>query len=272
MVSSCSRMLRRYYSTSHVTIFYSFPVRIALIACHNMRTHARARALNAAHSIAKNRNPLLLLPSILACDHPHISGVRLTATSYDSLETCKKKYKKTVVESLETLAAATPRAAVLHDFDATRIGASFARQQDPGHSTASHDQEGQGGAKKKKKKQRNKKFDFIVFNFPHTGDDSGLDDSIRSNRKLVQLFAKSATEVLKPGGEIHVTVVNRYPYTAWKVGLLDAAAPGLLDYCGTVPFDPVMYQGYKHVTTTMDGRDSRYEVESALTHVYKRRA
>ena len=78
--------------------------------------------------------------------------------------------------------------------------------------------------------------------------------------------------MLKPEGEIHITVVNRYPYSAWKVSQLEAVSPALLEYCGTVPFDPMLYPGYKHVTTSMDGRDSRYESESALTYIYKKRA
>ena len=108
------------------------------------------------------------------------NGVQLVATSYDSLDACKRKYKRVVTDSLKMLAAAEPHATVIHDFDATKIGASLAR-----HQQASSQQQQQSSQKKQKKqkKQRNPKFDFVVFNFPHTGSDEGqCSDLPLSNR------------------------------------------------------------------------------------------
>ena len=100
---------------------------------------------------------------------------------------------------------------------------------------------------------------------------AGLDASITSNRKLLKQFVAASAGLLHEDGELHIALVHRYPYTCWKVGEgLGAAATPALRYCGSVPFDPALFPGYKHVTTSMDGRDSRYELEDAETHVFRR--
>jgi 25S rRNA (uracil2634-N3)-methyltransferase len=128
----------------------------------------------------------------------------LVTTSFDPLDALITKYGARVRDNVEALRACGAR--VLHQVDGTKLHA-----------------ESFDGTR----------FDFVVFNFPHTGMDDGLQESIRSNRELVEAFLRSAPNVLKPGGEVHVALVHRYPYTAWGIQDLSAAS---LDYRGSLPF------------------------------------
>ena len=75
---------------------------------------------------------------------------------------------------------------------------------------------------------------------------------------LAGLF-RAAPALLSPLGELHATLVHRYPYTAWRPAKeAERVAKGRLAYCGVVGFDAALYAGYAHVTSTMDDRDSRY--------------
>lgn len=67
-----------------------------------------------------------------------------------------------------------------------------------------------------------KKFDVIIFTFPHTGvsnfacGHSGPNPtSIESNKQLIRDFLKSAQHILARDGEIHVTLKTSAPYDKW---------------------------------------------------------
>ena len=67
-----------------------------------------------------------------------------------------------------------------------------------------------------------KKFDVIIFTFPHTGvsnfvcGHSGPNPtSIESNKQLIRDFLKSAQHILTRDGEIHVTLKTSAPYDKW---------------------------------------------------------
>ena len=113
----------------------------------------------------------------------------LMATSFDSREEIGRKYGEPhVAQYIGALCAAG--VSVLHRVDATALQATEAlRERAP--------------------------FDVIVFQFPHVGTDEGLQASIAANRQLVQSFLASARCVLAPGGEVHLSLVHRYPYTTW---------------------------------------------------------
>ena len=63
--------------------------------------------------------------------------------------------------------------------------------------------------------------------------------------------------MLAPGGEIHLTLVHRYPYTVWLGELAKAGSPALretgLSYAGATRFDFGEYAGYHHQATTAVG-------------------
>eukprot|EP00854_Cymbomonas_tetramitiformis_P007050 gene7050-8407_t len=158
----------------------------------------------------------------LACFFQPQPAENLVGTAFESFASLKKKYDtfQGNKQALEKCGATC-----LDSVDATRL-----------HATEL------GGS-----------FDFIVFNFPHTGTDEGLDHSIQENQQLVQRFLASAPALLKPDGEVIVTLIRRYPYTAWKIK--EQTSPGL-QYMGAVLFDPAVYQGYKHQATTQIDRDT----------------
>ena len=121
---------------------------------------------------------------------------RLTTTSFDALVTLQGKYGAAAIES-HVGALKRAGASVLHEVDATSLGSLPALQlRGP--------------------------FDLIVFHFPHCGTDHGLHASIADNRALLRGFLEEVArpEVLAADGEVHLTLVHRYPYTAWLSGLV----------------------------------------------------
>lgn len=87
-------------------------------------------------------------------------------------------------------------------------------------------------------------FDRIVFNFPHAGF-LGRETNkavIKKHRHLIKNFFKSASTVLSPTGEIHVTHRSDYPYHKWKLD--KQAEKHGLDFRESVPFCSKDYRGY----------------------------
>jgi 25S rRNA (uracil2634-N3)-methyltransferase len=164
------------------------------------------------------------------------TACNFTATSLDTLDELEIKYGERIHANIRSLVAKGAR--VLHSVDATQLaGAHLGR------------------------------FRFAVFNFPHTGADGGLGESIRSNRQLLLDFFSNVQCVLAAGSEVHVTVVHRFPYTSWRVEELGGNG---LAYCGSVPFAFADFPSYVHVASTQTSRDTRYELESNLTHIWQR--
>jgi 25S rRNA (uracil2634-N3)-methyltransferase len=176
----------------------------------------------------------------------------LTASSYDSLAALTQKYvgkegggdALAATAVLENLADLRRRkATVLYSVDATDLESSLSDGQ---------------------------LFDFILFNFPHSGTDENLEESIKENTKLLRDFFGSASRHLAPGGELHVTLMDRYPYTAWNVAVqAETGTPGLLQHCGHMPFVSTLYPGYMHVATTKKDRKHGIKLERCSTHVWR---
>ena len=91
----------------------------------------------------------------------------------------------------------------------------------------------------------------------------------QANAALLRGFLAAARPLLAGGGEVHATLVNRYPYTAWlhgldaersdkgalrggasRAGAADAAGVEGLRYLGSAPFDFERYPGYRHQAAT----------------------
>ncbi|KAK4715040.1 hypothetical protein R3W88_020947 [Solanum pinnatisectum] len=121
------------------------------------------------------------------------SAANIVASSLQSYDDVIKMYKngKSNLEKLKSLGGT-----VLHGVDATKIQL---------HTDLS-----------------NRKFDRIIYNFPHAGF-HGSEDSdhlIQMHKNLVGRFFGSAKKMLRVDGQIHVTHKTCHPYGLWDlVGL-----------------------------------------------------
>ncbi|WVZ65330.1 hypothetical protein U9M48_014711 [Paspalum notatum var. saurae] len=143
------------------------------------------------------------------------SGTNLVATSLDAYEDLKSKYCKTEsnVAELKRMGAT-----VLHGVDAKKM--------------------------KLQSDLKSRKFDRIVFNFPHAGFIGKEDDMrmINSHRELVWGFFHNAVWLLRPSCEIHISHKIGSAYNKWDLeGLASGASLVLVD---KVPFRQEDYPGY----------------------------
>lgn len=150
-------------------------------------------------------------------------AARLTATSLDDAAELARKYEGVGARCASLRAAG---ATVLHGVDATKLGGGAGG--------------GAGGL--------SGPYDIVAFHFPHVGGAEGLAASIAANTAMLRAFLAAARRVLAPGGEAHVTLVHRYPYTAWRKAWAEGV-PGLA-YLGCAPFDFAAFEGYRHQATT----------------------
>ncbi|XP_052878077.1 uncharacterized protein LOC108482069 isoform X1 [Gossypium arboreum] len=99
----------------------------------------------------------------------------------------------------------------------------------------------------------NRKFDRIIFNFPHAGF-YGKEDNphmIQMHRNLVQGFFRSARGMLRANGEIHVNHKTSAPFSLWNLEKL--ASECSLAWIQCVDFNVEDYPGYQNKR----GDDSR---------------
>uniref|UniRef100_A0A803LQD3 25S rRNA (uridine-N(3))-methyltransferase BMT5-like domain-containing protein n=1 Tax=Chenopodium quinoa TaxID=63459 RepID=A0A803LQD3_CHEQI len=91
-----------------------------------------------------------------------------------------------------------------------------------------------------------RKFDRIVFNFPHAGF-HGTEQSlhlINKHKRLVDGFLYNASHMLRPNGEIHVNHKTSGPFCLWNIEKLASQNSLLLISC--VPFKIEDYPGYNN--------------------------
>ncbi|CAM9200551.1 unnamed protein product [Choristocarpus tenellus] len=122
------------------------------------------------------------------------TGLGVVATSLDSRQTVLAKYPRAEhwLTKLEN-----DGAQVIHSVDATKLKETLLVAT-PISETRSCPM-----------------FDRVVFNFPHTGK-----QRVHLNQNLIRDFFKSTRDLVKcaaAGGEIHVTLKNRPPYSGWNV-------------------------------------------------------
>eukprot|EP00123_Amoebidium_parasiticum_P006041 comp17102_c0_seq1/m.15861 comp17102_c0_seq1/g.15861 ORF comp17102_c0_seq1/g.15861 comp17102_c0_seq1/m.15861 type:complete len:315 (-) comp17102_c0_seq1:476-1420(-) len=154
-------------------------------------------------------------------------GPTLVCTTYDDEKTMNEKYED-AAEHVKTIQDFGGR--VLHSIDCCKLG-SYPQLREGNH----------GGDQVK--------YDCIVFNFPHVGlGIKDMDRNIAANQKLIFGFLQSATTLLAPRGEIHVTVKQGEPYDSWRTAALGTKEAGLSLKAG-VPFAPSQYPGYRHRRT-----------------------
>ncbi|KAL0922656.1 hypothetical protein M5K25_006658 [Dendrobium thyrsiflorum] len=93
-----------------------------------------------------------------------------------------------------------------------------------------------------------KRFDRIIFNFPHAGHYLGFresdDELILMHKKLVCNFFSRARCLLSENGEIHVTHRDDHPYNNWEIR--DSAKQRGLILKEMVKFQKEDYPGYEN--------------------------
>ncbi|CAL5073743.1 unnamed protein product [Urochloa decumbens] len=145
------------------------------------------------------------------------SGANIVATSLDTYEVLLGKYSKAEsnimkLKSLETM--------VLHGVNVETI--KF-------HTDL-----------------KNRRFDRIVFNFPHAGF-RGREDQvymINLHKRLLRAFFRNARCLLRPYGEIHVRHKKGGPYDRWDLEQL--ASDSSLFMFEKEKFQIADYPGYNH--------------------------
>ncbi|OUM69188.1 hypothetical protein PIROE2DRAFT_68585 [Piromyces sp. E2] len=157
---------------------------------------------------------------------------KMVATCYDNETELKEKYNDAAenIEAIEDLGGK-----ILYQVDATKLASL--------------------------KHFKGKRFDKIVFNFPHVG--AGIKDqdrNILTNQKLLQGFFDNASELLTSrvlyndmnDGEILVTLKSGNPYDLWDIKKL-AKSTGKLVTKTSYQFNPNLYPGYHHRRTIETG-------------------
>ncbi|KAJ3677552.1 hypothetical protein LUZ60_003276 [Juncus effusus] len=169
------------------------------------------------------------------------SGSNIVATSLDSLEALLEKYSKahSNLEKLKEL-----EAIILHGVDATKM--------------------------KLHTDLKMRKFDRIVFNFPHAGFKGKEDEVhlINLHRSLVLGFFKNSRQMLRPYGEIHVSHKTGEPYNKWN--LEELAMKSSLFLTGLVRFDIKDYPGYNNKRG--DGKNCDEPFHLGECHIFKFRS
>ncbi|KAK3424664.1 hypothetical protein EUGRSUZ_F01443 [Eucalyptus grandis] len=145
------------------------------------------------------------------------SASNMTATSLDHYDALIRKYEKAKsnLGKLKKLGAS-----LLHGVDATKL--------------------------KYHPDLRVRKFDRIIFNFPHAGF-LGKENNVQlidMHRILMNGFFRNASQMLRADGEVHVNHKTKAPYCHWK--LEELASWNSLKLIDQTAFESKNYPGYHH--------------------------
>ena len=119
-------------------------------------------------------------------------------------------------------------------------------------------------------------FDFIIFNFPHTGEaqhgvsHEQVKRSIQSNQAMLSAFFAEALPLLRPKGQVHVTLKNCYPYSEWQLEALARQAG--LHLQAILPFEKADWPGYSHKRTAGGRKKAKVSMTGPLTYCFGREA
>ncbi|KAH7479537.1 25S rRNA (uridine-N(3))-methyltransferase [Phytophthora ramorum] len=167
------------------------------------------------------------------------TGHGVLATSFDSESSVHNKYPN----AHECIAAVrSAHGLVLHDVDATKL-LELPQQIKTGAGV----------------KEVPHMFQYIVFNFPHSGQ-----QRVHVNRALLLDFFESARDRLTARGEAHVSLKTRPPYSNWFIEDQAKAAGFVLKE--RRKFNIRLFPGYCHRTT--DPQAKKFEAELCVTYVF----
>ncbi|KAH7282560.1 hypothetical protein KP509_35G036600 [Ceratopteris richardii] len=166
----------------------------------------------------------------------------LLATSLDSLETLLQKYPATFQRSLKQMKEAGVE--VMHDID-IRTMVNDGRL-------------------------RHRRFDRIVYNFPHSGflqkHAETSNAVIKRHKRLLSAFFNNACKLLRPGGEVHVTHHMRFPYTKWNI--VDLAKSNGLQLKACPLFKRDLFHGYMNRRGAGAHWGRTFPIHNAATYIF----
>jgi len=113
---------------------------------------------------------------------------------------------------------------------------------------------------------KDKKFDIIVFTFPHTGVPNSSANSIDSNKQLIRDFLKSAQRLITSNGEISITLKTSAPYDKWAFPHFEQYE---IESKSKHDFDSPLFPGYNHRST--NGHVNIVNNGRAKTYVFGRK-
>ncbi|CAD6224498.1 unnamed protein product [Miscanthus lutarioriparius] len=116
---------------------------------------------------------------------------------------------------------------------------------------------------------KNRRFDRIVFNFPHAGFKGKEYEvyMINLHKELVREFFRNARHLLRPYGEIHVSHKTGKWYDEW--GLEDLAAEFSLILVEKVGFQKEDYPGYHQKKGDGPACDKPFPLGNSFTFKFK---
>ncbi|MCL7028757.1 hypothetical protein MKW94_005092 [Papaver nudicaule] len=114
-----------------------------------------------------------------------------------------------------------------------------------------------------------RKFDRIIYNFPHAGFHGRENDirMIKMHQDLVQGFFKNASLMLTLSGKIHVNHKTEAPYDQWNLEGLAGEHSLALDGC--VAFRKRDYPGYKNKKGSGPNCNKSFRLEKCNTFMFK---
>ncbi|XP_039123856.1 uncharacterized protein LOC120260444 isoform X2 [Dioscorea cayenensis subsp. rotundata] len=167
------------------------------------------------------------------------SGVNIVATSLDSEDHVVAMYAKggSNLKTLKMMGAT-----LLHGIDATKMGF---------HTDL-----------------KMRRFDRIVYNFPHAGFKGKEDDPrlICLHMNLVQGFFNNAKRLLRQYGEVHVTHKTDFPYCKWNIKEL--ASRHSLIPIGSPKFNIEDYPGYNNKRGDGSRCDKQFTLGECCTFMF----
>ncbi|GLU24018.1 hypothetical protein SLE2022_399890 [Rubroshorea leprosula] len=168
------------------------------------------------------------------------SGSNICATSLDSEDDVINNYKngKSNLENLKKLGTS-----ILHGVDATKM--------------KNHDD------------LKKRRFDRIIFNFPHSGFHGKESDYwvIQKHRTLVSGFFSNASKMLQVNGETHVNHKITHPFCCWS--LAELASANSLDLIESVEFKIGDYPGYSNKRGASPKCDEPFPLNLCNTYKFR---